>query len=61
VLLGHASVETTMRYAHLSPGHLQEQAKLVTFTPSTPGEVLSFSELESTPNPRPEGKSAVGI
>jgi site-specific recombinase XerD len=30
-ILGHANIETTMRYAHLSPDHLRSKASIVTF------------------------------
>lgn len=30
-LMGHSSVETTMRYAHLAPAHLHAKAQLVSF------------------------------
>lgn len=35
-LLGHASITTTMRYAHLAPGHLRSTVQLLDRSSAAP-------------------------
>jgi integrase len=46
-LMGHQSIDTTMRYAHLGVEDLQAQASLVCFNPTIPADVI---QLSNTPN-----------
>lgn len=43
-ILGHSSLEMTQRYAHMSPDHLAEAIKIVSFEAEQPENVVQISE-----------------
>ncbi len=49
-ILGHSSVETTMRYAHLSPKHLASKVSLVQFLPPQQFKVVDLKAPKHFPN-----------
>lgn len=49
-LLGHSGIETTMRYAHLAPGHLKSKSALVSFSPKVSGNVVELKAPKYSPN-----------
>jgi integrase len=46
-ILGHSTLEMTQRYAHMSPDHLAEAIKIVSFGPSGSENVLSLEEARA--------------
>ena len=50
-LMGHSQIETTMRYAHLSRGHLESMAKLVSFDPKLNENVVEISDSKRINGP----------
>jgi integrase len=42
-LMGHGSIQTTMRYAHLAPGHLAEAVEKLTEPPESSGQVKAVA------------------
>ena len=50
-LMGHSQIETTMRYAHLSQGHLESMAKLVSFDPKINENVVRISDSKRENGP----------
>jgi integrase len=42
--LGHAEIKTTMQYAHLLPGSLQQRARIVDWSPEKCGRIIDFSQ-----------------
>lgn len=51
-LLGHASVETTMRYAHLAKSHLKAKSSLVRFEMPVSGNVVAMERTDTDEPPK---------
>jgi integrase len=48
-IMGHASIETTMGYAHLSAAHLASKASLVQFRPQRAADVIHLAQANHSP------------
>jgi integrase len=54
-LLGHADIETTMRYAHLSQGFLESKAKVVSWEPKKSENMIEFRPSNHNPTMEENG------
>jgi len=46
-LLGHSDIKMTMRYAHLSPGHLQESINLLNTLGARPADPANYEKIKN--------------
>lgn len=49
-LMGHKTIQTTARYAHLSPGHLQNAVELLSGAKQPPNSPRAAYEVNSHQN-----------
>jgi len=52
-LLGHRDIQTTMRYAHLAPGHLEAAVNKGSLNPTVTATVTEGKKADATETQQP--------